>query len=129
LGKSARGFVQSHHTLIISAEEIRDRAVEGAILLHVVIACARARSVAGSLPVQIHAAEGSPLIPVPGGVFRSAPNSNAARLFQSFLFSVEAQQLFVDAFAHLSFHALVKERPGRTSLSASRRGARADQGD
>jgi iron(III) transport system substrate-binding protein len=46
------------------------------------------------------------------------PNSNAARLFQSFLFSGEAQQLFVDAFAHLSFHALVKERPGRTSLAA-----------
>jgi iron(III) transport system substrate-binding protein len=67
----------------------------------------------------VHAAEGSPLIAVPSGVFRSAPNSNAARLFQSFLFSVEAQQLFVDAFAHLSFHALVKERPtGRTSLSA-----------
>jgi iron(III) transport system substrate-binding protein len=70
-------------------------------------------------PVEVvHAAEGSPLIPVPSGVFRSAPNPNAARLFQSFLFSVEAQQLFVDAFAHLSFHALVKERPGRTSLSA-----------
>src|ERR1700716_1900815 len=70
-------------------------------------------------PVEVvHAAEGSPLIPVPSGVFRGAPNSNAARLFQSFLFSVEAQQLFVDAFAHLSFHALVKERPGRTSLSA-----------
>ena len=69
-------------------------------------------------PVEVvHAAEGSPLIPVPSGVFRSAPNSNAARLFQSFLFSVEAQQLFVDAFAHLSFHALVKQRPGRTSLS------------
>jgi iron(III) transport system substrate-binding protein len=70
-------------------------------------------------PVEVvHAAEGSPLIPVPSGVFRSAPNPNAARLFQSFLFSVEAQQLFVDTFAHLSFHALVKKRPGRTSLSA-----------
>ncbi len=72
-------------------------------------------------PVElVHAAEGSPLIPVPSGVFRSAPNSNAARLFQSFLFSVEAQQLFVDAFAHLSFHALVKQRPGRTSLTSVR---------
>ena len=72
-------------------------------------------------PVElVHAAEGSPLIPVPSGVFRSAPNLNAARLFQSFLFSVEAQQLFVDAFAHLSFHALVKERPGRTSLPTVR---------
>jgi iron(III) transport system substrate-binding protein len=69
-------------------------------------------------PVEVvHPAEGSPVIPVPSGVFRSAPNPNAARLFQSFLFSLEAQQLFVDAFAHVSFHALVKERPGRTSLS------------
>jgi iron(III) transport system substrate-binding protein len=44
----------------------------------------------------------------------------SARLFQSSLFSVEAQQLFVDDFAHLSFHALVKERPGRTSLPTVR---------
>jgi iron(III) transport system substrate-binding protein len=35
-------------------------------------------------PVEVvHAAEGSPLIPVPSGVFRSAPNSNAARLFRA----------------------------------------------
>ena len=88
-------------------------------------------------PVEVvHAAEGSPLIPVPSGVFRSAPNSNAARLFQSFLFSVEAQQLFVDAFAHLSFHALVKAAtrtnvaiPSEVVESRSRRGARADRGD
>ena len=32
--------------------------------------------------------EGSPLIIVPSGVFRNAPNPNAARLFQSFFFSV-----------------------------------------
>jgi ABC-type Fe3+ transport system substrate-binding protein len=32
-----------------------------------------------------------------------APDPNAARLFQSFLFSAEAQQLFVDGFAHRSF--------------------------
>jgi iron(III) transport system substrate-binding protein len=65
----------------------------------------------------VHAVEGSPLIPVPSGVFRSAPHPNAARLLQSFLFSVEAQQLFVDAFAHVSFHELARARPGRTSLS------------
>src|SRR6202021_2743146 len=52
-------------------------------------------------PVEaVFAAEGSPLIIVPSGVFRSAPNPNAARLFQSFLFSAEAQQLLVDVFAH-----------------------------
>ena len=31
---------------------------------------------------------------------------------------MEAQQLLVDAFALRSFHPLVKERPGRTPLSA-----------
>ena len=30
----------------------------------------------------------------------------------------EAQQLFVDSFLHRSFHALVKEKPGRVPLSA-----------
>jgi hypothetical protein len=29
-------------------------------------------------------------IPVPSGIFRNAPNPNAARLFQNFLFSVDA---------------------------------------
>ena len=41
-------------------------------------------------PVEaVYATEGSPLIIVPSGVFRSAPNPNAARLFQSFFFSAE----------------------------------------
>ena len=70
-------------------------------------------------PVEaVFPAEGSPLIIVPSGVFRSAPNPNAARLLQSFLLSAEVQQLLVDDFAHRSFHARVKERPGHTALSA-----------
>jgi iron(III) transport system substrate-binding protein len=70
-------------------------------------------------PVEVvYATEGSPLIIVPSGVFRSAPNPNAARLFQSFFFSAEGQQLLVDNFAHRSFHAQIKERPGHTPLSA-----------
>src|ERR1051326_4393369 len=57
-------------------------------------------------PVEVvHAREGSPVIPVPCGIFRSAPNPNAARLFQNFLFSVEAQQIFIDVLPHPSFHA------------------------
>jgi iron(III) transport system substrate-binding protein len=69
-------------------------------------------------PVEVvHAEEGSPLIIVPSGIFRTAPNPNAARLFQSYLFGAEAQQALVDAFAHRSFHALVKEKPGRAPLS------------
>jgi iron(III) transport system substrate-binding protein len=70
-------------------------------------------------PVEaVYAAEGSPLIIVPSGIFQSAPNPNAARLFQSFVFSAEAQQLLVDVFAHRSFHARVREKPGHTPLSA-----------
>jgi hypothetical protein len=56
-----------------------------------------------------------------GGVFRNAPNPNAARLFQSFLFRCKAQQFLVDNGALYSFHALVKERPGRTPLSEIKR--------
>jgi iron(III) transport system substrate-binding protein len=70
-------------------------------------------------PVEaVYATEGTPLITAPSAVFQSAPNPNAARLFQSFLFSVEAQQILVNASALCSFHALVKEKPGRRPLSA-----------
>jgi iron(III) transport system substrate-binding protein len=70
-------------------------------------------------PVEVvYATEGSPLIIVPSGIFRSAPNPNAARLFQSFFFSVEGQQLLVDNYAHRSFHAQIKEKSGRPPLSA-----------
>jgi iron(III) transport system substrate-binding protein len=69
-------------------------------------------------PVEaVYATEGTPLITAPSGVFQSAPNPNAARLFQSFLFSVEAQQILVSASALCSFHALAKEKPGRRPLS------------
>jgi iron(III) transport system substrate-binding protein len=66
----------------------------------------------------VYPTEGSPLTPTPSAVFREAPNPNAARLFQSYLFSVETQQGFVDNFAQHSAHALVKEKPGRIPLSA-----------
>ena len=69
-------------------------------------------------PVEVvYASEGSPLIIVPSGIFSGAPNPNAAKLFQSFFFSAEAQQLLVDTFAHRSFHAQVKEKPGHIPLS------------
>jgi iron(III) transport system substrate-binding protein len=69
-------------------------------------------------PVEVvYPVEGSPLIIVQSGVFQNAPNPNAARLFQSFFFSAEAQQMLVDGFAHRSFHALVKEKSGRTPMS------------
>ena len=46
-------------------------------------------------------------------VFRNAPNPNAARLFQSFCFSPQAQQLCIDVAGLRSLHPQVKEKPGR----------------
>jgi iron(III) transport system substrate-binding protein len=69
-------------------------------------------------PVEVvYPLEGSPLIIVQSGIFQNAPNPNAARLFQSFFLSREAQQMLVDEFAHRSFHALVKPRAGQTPMS------------
>ena len=69
-------------------------------------------------PVEaVYASEGTPIIIVESGLFKSSPNPNAARLFQQFLFSPEGQKIFVD-YAHRSFHSQVKDRPGRTPLSA-----------
>ena len=69
-------------------------------------------------PVEVvYAAEGSPLIIVPSGIFRGAPNPNAARLFQNFFFSAETQQMLVDTYAHRSFHARVKEKGAHIPLA------------
>jgi iron(III) transport system substrate-binding protein len=69
-------------------------------------------------PVQVvYPTEGTPMITGPTGIFRSAPNPNAARLFQAWLHSVEAQQILVDFAAQHSLHAQVKEKPGRRKLS------------
>jgi iron(III) transport system substrate-binding protein len=65
----------------------------------------------------VYPTEGAPLIPVPSAIFQSAPNPSAARLFQSYLFSLEAQQMFTDVFGQHSFHKLVREKAGRTPLS------------
>ena len=70
-------------------------------------------------PVEpVYATEGSPLIIMPSAIFAAAPHPNAARLFQSYLFSAEGQQLFVNIGGLRSLHALVKDKPGRTPLSA-----------
>jgi iron(III) transport system substrate-binding protein len=69
-------------------------------------------------PVEVvYPAEGTPLIVGPNGVFKNAPNPNAARLFNSYLFTLEAQQMLVDVIAQRSFHAQVKEKPGRKPLA------------
>lgn len=65
----------------------------------------------------VYATEGTPLIVGPSGVFKNAPNPNAARLLQSYMFSLEGQQLIVDFGGLKSAHSGVKEPAGRTPLS------------
>ena len=68
-------------------------------------------------PVEpVYATEGTPLIVGPNGVFKNAPNPNAARLFQNWCFSAECQQLIVDVAALRSLHPQVKDKPGRKPL-------------
>jgi iron(III) transport system substrate-binding protein len=69
-------------------------------------------------PVEIvYATEGSPLIVGPNALFKNAPNPNAARLFQNFCFSPEAQQLIIDVGGLRSLHSQTKEKPGRKSFA------------
>jgi iron(III) transport system substrate-binding protein len=69
-------------------------------------------------PVEVvYPTEGTPLIVGPSGVMKDAPNPNAARLLQSFMFSTECQQLMVDVGGLRSFHALVKDKEGRKPLA------------
>jgi iron(III) transport system substrate-binding protein len=68
-------------------------------------------------PVEIvYPTEGTPLIVGPSGVLKDAPNPNAARLLQNFMFSVECQQLMIDFGGLRSVHARVKEKDGRRLL-------------
>jgi iron(III) transport system substrate-binding protein len=68
-------------------------------------------------PVElVYPTEGSPLIVGPNSVFKNAPNPNAARLFQSYMFSAEAQQLMSDVGGLRSAHPAVKEKAGRKPL-------------
>jgi iron(III) transport system substrate-binding protein len=69
-------------------------------------------------PVEpVYATEGTPLIIGPNGLFKAAPHPNAARLFQSFSFSPECQQLCIDVGGLRSVHPQTKEHAGRTPLS------------
>jgi len=64
----------------------------------------------------IYAVEGTPLVIGPNAVFKAAPNPNAARLFQSYCFSIECQQLIVHFGGVRSFHRQIKERPDHIPL-------------
>jgi iron(III) transport system substrate-binding protein len=68
-------------------------------------------------PVEpVYASEGSPLITGPNGILKGSPNPNAARLFQSFCFSRDAQQLIIDIGGLRSVHPQTEEKPGRKPL-------------
>jgi iron(III) transport system substrate-binding protein len=65
-------------------------------------------------PVEVvYPTEGTPLVVGPNGIFKNAPNPNAARLFQCYCFTPECQQLIVDFGALRSMHPLIKEKTGR----------------
>ena len=62
----------------------------------------------------VYATEGSPLIVGPTGMFKAAPNPNAAKLFCSYSFTPECQQLIIDVGGLRSMHPNTKEKAGRT---------------
>ncbi len=65
-------------------------------------------------PVEpVYATEGSPLIIGPNGIFKTSPNPNAAKLFQSFCLGRDAQQLIIDVGGLRSVHAQTREKAGR----------------
>jgi len=69
-------------------------------------------------PVEIvYPTEGTPLIVGANGIFKAAPNPNAARLFQSYCFTPECQQLLIDFGGLRSVHPQTKEKPGRTPFA------------
>lgn len=65
----------------------------------------------------VYPREGSPLVVGGAGLMRDAPHPNAARLFVSYLFSREVQQLLVDGNHLRSFHPQVVEPADRMPLS------------
>jgi iron(III) transport system substrate-binding protein len=64
----------------------------------------------------VYPSEGTPLITSPNAIFKTAPNPNAAKLLQSFLFSAATQQLICDVGGVRSFHPQVKEKAARKPL-------------
>ena len=69
-------------------------------------------------PIEIvYPSEGTPLIVGPNAVFKTAPNPNAARLLQSYMFTAECQQVLIDTAGMRSVHPQAKEKPGRKPLS------------
>ncbi|HYM71405.1 MAG TPA: substrate-binding domain-containing protein, partial [Stellaceae bacterium] len=60
----------------------------------------------------IYPSEGTPAVPLNGVLMKAAAHPNAARLFYSFLFSKEAQEIFVK-YGFRSVNPDVADPPGR----------------
>jgi iron(III) transport system substrate-binding protein len=60
----------------------------------------------------VYPTEGTPLAAGPSAVFKAAPSPNAARLFQNWMHSREAQQFLVDWARQYSPHKQTVEKPG-----------------
>jgi iron(III) transport system substrate-binding protein len=69
-------------------------------------------------PVDIvYPEEGTPVAAGPSAVFKAAPNPNAARLFQNWMHSRDAQQFLVDWARQYSPHKQTVEKPGIRKLA------------
>ncbi|MBM3568313.1 MAG: extracellular solute-binding protein [Alphaproteobacteria bacterium] len=70
-------------------------------------------------PVEIiYAREGTPVIISPSAVLKAAPNPNAARLYQSHMFSRAGQQMLIDSAGMRSYHRQTKVAPDLPALDA-----------
>ena len=75
---------------------------------------------AGAPIALVYPSEGTPFVPSCQAIAKNAPHPNAAKLFISYMFSLETQQYLVDNAGLRSFHPDVKEREkaGRTPIAA-----------
>jgi iron(III) transport system substrate-binding protein len=70
------------------------------------------------VPIEVvYPLEGAPLVNSPNAIFKAAPNPNAARLFQSWMYSGEGQQALVDISGQYVPHRQTKPKPGRRPLA------------
>src|SRR3954464_3056693 len=69
-------------------------------------------------PVEVvYPAEGTPFIVGPNGIFKAAPNPNAAKLFQNYCFTPQAQAIIIESGGLRSLHPQAKEQPARKPLA------------
>jgi iron(III) transport system substrate-binding protein len=83
---------------------------------------------AGDPILPIYATEGTPILSGQAAVMEAAPHPNAARLFASYVFSIEGQQLMADSGNLRSFNPKVRAKPGHAALAGIKL-LRTDPGD